>query len=346
LAVHNASTDAAPPRAGRRPTVNLILWDNGVGLTRDMHILRELWTAAGLEVTVTAKRRGTLRKWLQPLRLAARMRWQRLRGDDPQGRFDCNVMLEHLRAEYLSCARRNVLVPNPEWFGASDRAMLPHVDLVLAKTRYGQALFDALGCRTRYMSFTSADRRDRTVVRAPAFFHLAGRSEHKGTDALLQLWLRHPQWPRLTVVQHPRMAKQRLVADNIDHRVDYLSDAELRRLQNAHWFHLCPSQTEGFGHYIVEAMSVGAVTLTVDAPPMNELITADRGILVGCSGAGQQGLATKYAFDEQSMEQAIERARALDDAQCRRLGERARAWFEENDAAFRQLARGALLRPE
>ena len=41
------------------------------------------------------------------------------------------------------------------------------------------------------------------------------------------------------------------------------TDAELREIQNANLFHLCPSETEGFGHYIVEALSVGAIVLTL-----------------------------------------------------------------------------------
>ena len=49
-------------------------------------------------------------------------------------------------------------------------------------------------------------------------------------------------------------------AANIDHRIGYLDEAELKRLQNAHVFHLCPSETEGFGHYLVEAMGIGAGT--------------------------------------------------------------------------------------
>jgi hypothetical protein len=41
-------------------------------------------------------------------------------------------------------------------------------------------------------------------------------------------------------------------ACNIDYRSDYLDDVELRRLQNESLFHLCPSETEGWGHYLVE----------------------------------------------------------------------------------------------
>src|SRR6185295_13835563 len=119
----------------------------------------------------------------------------------------------------------------------------------------------------------------------------------------------------LTVVQNPRAAKPGAPAPNIRHLIDYLDDAQLKRLQNAHRFHLCPSETEGFGHYLVEAMGIGAVTLTLDAPPMNEMITPERGLRVPTARTGAQNLATTYFYDEAAMQAAIERALALDDAQ-------------------------------
>ena len=44
------------------------------------------------------------------------------------------------------------------------------------------------------------------------------------TRMVLETWARHPEWPLLTVVQHPRIADFRPAAANIVHRVDYLDD--------------------------------------------------------------------------------------------------------------------------
>lgn len=314
--------------------VNLIVWDNGFGLTRNLRLLGEALRACGHRVDVSAIRRGKLRKILQPRLVRARIAWRRLRGADVQ-RYDVNLMLEHVRPEYFPLARHNVLMPHPEWFLGSDRAAIGGVDRVFALTRHAVPIFEGLGRPVDYVGFTSEDRLDRDVPRERAFFHLAGRSQNKGTEALLALWRRHPEWPRLTVVQNPRTAKPGPAAANIDHRVDYLSDAELRRLQNAHRFHLCPSETEGFGHYLVEAMGVGAVTVTVDAPPMHEMVTPERGALVGVARTGTQNLATTYFFDDASMEAAVARLAGMDDAELDRIGAAARAWFEANDRAFR-----------
>jgi glycosyltransferase involved in cell wall biosynthesis len=159
----------------------------------------------------------------------------------------------------------------------------------------------------------------------------------------LALWRRHPEWPLLTVLQNPRTARPGASVANIDHRVGYVPDDEVRHLQNTHLFHLCPSETEGFGHYLMEAMSTAAVTITTDAAPMNELVTPDRGLLVACASHGRQNLATTCYFDESAMERAIERAITMPDEECAMLGTRARAFYERNDRDFRERLAAAVL---
>jgi glycosyltransferase involved in cell wall biosynthesis len=314
--------------------VNLIARDNGFGLSRNLHLLHEALAAADFEVTISGIRRGALRKILQPARLRARTLARRLAGRGPQ-RWDVNLMLERVRPEYLATARRNVLLPHPEWFDGRDRRWLPRLDRAFVLTRHAVPIFESLGLKTEYTGFTSEDRRDTAVPRERAFFHLAGRSANKGTDTLLATWRKHPEWPRLTVLQSPRVARRVVSAPNIDHRVDYIPDDELKRIQNAHRFHLCPSETEGFGHYLVEAMGVGAVVVTLDAPPMNEMVTPERGALIAPSRTGAQNLATTYFYDEAALERAVGRLLETPDAELERMGAAARTWFEDNDRAFR-----------
>ena len=324
------------------PSLNLIAWDNGVGLSRDLQLLSSALRNAGYEVHVSPLRRGKLRAWLRPWRMRTHLWRQHLAGGAQRSRYDANIMLEHVRAEDLHYAWRNFFIPNPEWCLPSDVALLDRVDAVLAKTRHAVDIFAARGCRTAFIGFTSEDRRNDAVPRERVFFHLAGQSRNKGTERLLALWQRHPEWPRLTVVQNPRLAKTRVVADNIDHRVDVIDEAELLRLQNASWFHLCPSETEGFGHYLVEAMGIGNVAIALDAPPMNEMVDATRGVLVAHGSSGTQHLATTYFFDEAAAEAAIEDVLARSDTELQQLGLRARAWFLHNDAEFKARLKSAL----
>jgi hypothetical protein len=313
--------------------INLIGWDNGVGLTTDLGLLGERLRQHRHRVNLSTIRRGKLRKIFRPIAVRARIAAQRLIGAEV-ARYDVNIFLEHVRPEFLPLAKSNVLIPNPEWFDKLDEGLIAAVHGVLAKTRHAEALFRARLPATQFIGFTSRDRRDEDVARRRTFFHLAGRSENKNTEPLLALWRRHPEWPTLTVVQNPRTAKPAAPVANIDHRVDYLEDAELRRLQNEHAFHICPSQTEGFGHYLMEALGIGAVTITLDAAPMNELVAADHGLLVAAKPIGTQNLSTIYTFDDADMERVIAECIAMPDARIAELSRAARAFYERNDRRF------------
>lgn len=314
-----------------RMRVNVIAWDNGVGLGRDLRLVSRHLAAAGIDSRISSYRRGKLVKWFGP-------HLMRLRGlSMVMGlvpRYDVNIYIEHIRPEFRRMARRNLLMPNPEWFDERDEHLLPMIDGVLAKTDQTEAAFARTETPVVKCGFTSEDRMDASVARVPTFFHLAGRSTAKGTRMLLTTWQRHPEWPLLTVVQNPRTAGEVVVAPNIDHRVGYIDDAELRELQNRHLFHLCPSEAEGFGHYIGEALSVGAIVLTTDGAPMNELVDHGRGILIPAAGMQPLRRGFRYRVTPEAVESAVQRALGLDEAERTAMSAAARDFFVRNDAGF------------
>jgi glycosyltransferase involved in cell wall biosynthesis len=113
-------------------------------------------------------------------------------------------------------------------------------------------------------------------------------------------------------------------------------------MQNRHLFHLCPSETEGFGHHLVEGLSCGAITLATDAPPMNEMIAPERGELVPYSRTGTQQLATTYFVEVDALESGVERMLALDEGQRVAKSAAARAWWGDNDRGFRERLAAAI----
>lgn len=330
--------------------INIVAWHNGGGLSRDIEILfdalgqRDLELHLnGLPLAAATVRRQRIAHRAANLAFAWRQR-RRLSAAP----YDINLFLEDISPAFFRFARVNAFIPNPEWFKRYQRLYLRGIDVVLCKTRGAQEVFDTLGCRTRLIGFTSADRRESTGrhIPQPGFLHIAGRSWQKGTGALIAAWLRHPEWPLLTVVQNAKTYAQARVkavaASNIRHLLQHLDDAALMALQNTYTLHLCPSEAEGFGHCIAEAMSCSAVTLTTDAPPMNELITPERGILVSYRHMKKQRVGANYYVDPIDLELKIQAMLALDEASKRTLGQRARVWFEANDLAFRTQLVGAL----
>jgi glycosyltransferase involved in cell wall biosynthesis len=319
----------APHDTGR---VRLITRDNGVGLRRDLEIVAR--ALEGAQIRSESLTFGGTRMLNNLLQAGARMKAA------ATGRIETQIFLERIYRGVLPAGQRNVLIPNPEWMLDKWLPLLPRFERVLCKTRNAERVFSQLGCNTRYIGFTSEDRFDAQVPRERAFLHVAGRSTAKGTDAVMQAWLRHPEWPRLTVVQSREVLK--VVGPNIDHRLDYLDDGQLRRLQNAHAFHLCPSEAEGFGHYLVEALSTASVVITTDGEPMNELVTPERGILLQPAGQRPMALGTRYQVDVAGIEDAVERALALTPDACAAMGAAARRFFLDNDAGFPQRLAQAL----
>jgi hypothetical protein len=315
--------------------VRIIGKANGVGLSRDISLLGSALRASGCEVEeLPCDRRERKRRrsmWTQ-----WRARLSRSRPDARHSLCDVNVMLEHVWPQFLQQAPVNVLVPNPEWFDRRDAALLHRFDRIWAKTHVTDEIFTARGCRTVRIGFDSDDRLAADIERQPLFLHLAGRSELKGTTRLLEQWQHHPEWPQLTIVQDAAAVTttHQVSAGNVVLETQFLDDAQLRTLQNSHRFHLCLSEAEGWGHYIAEAMSVGAVTLTCDAAPMNELVGAERGILLATRQAGMHNLSRVALFEPAALEAAISQTQAMPADRLDALGGAARQWFVDNKRDF------------
>jgi len=333
------------------PSVNLIAPDNGLGLSRDLRFTADALEACGCSVHFTrlgdADERVRWSLGRKGLRGHLR-RWRHAMQHREPPRFDLNIMFEHLWPAHFRLARQTIALPNTAWFDKRDLLHLHRVARVWCKTNDAVDVFRGLGKATSLVGFDSEDRFDDAIPRERTFFHLAGGSVTRGTDRLLAVWRRHPEWPTLTVLQHPNCAPVDLSASNIRHLRLFLDGtvpaqyAELSRLQNSHLFHICTSEIEGWGHYIVEALGVGAISFVVDAPPMNELVTPERGLLVRYASTGRMGQATTYQLDEQALEEAVTQALAMPEPAIATMRAGARQWFLDNSAGFIPRIRQAL----
>lgn len=313
--------------------VNIICKDTGFGLSKCFWVLHGIFLVSGFQVTSSTPRYdGDISAFIQNLCYVFASSCLPSR---QSRKYDLNLFVEDIDPGYFAQADVNCFMPNQEWFRYRWLAYLPGIDRILAKTQLAKQLFTSLNCSTDYVGFTSQDCFQADVPKDYGlFFHLAGNSPYKGTETILKLWERHPEWPTLVVVQSAKQARM-TCAPNIQHHVGYLEESILRTYQNRCGVHLCPSETEGFGHYIVEAMSCQALVVTTDAPPMNELVTAQRGLLVDYHQTQSNPLSTRYFVDPQKLEHCIQAILAMSNTQKRVLGQQARDWYEQNDQGFK-----------
>ena len=298
--------------------INIIARSNGVGLDSDVLLLTQALEKGGHQVTFShCRSRSLFKKWFSP-----------------KHQYDANLFLERVFPVWFGAAKKNLLIPNQERFPERHVDRLQNIDHILCKSNHAQEIFSKLGANSQYIGFTSKNiNLENTAPEYGKFFHLAGRSTLKGTETILKLWSKHPEWPELTIVQHKDNAPEN-VPNNVRLIAEYLPYEELIELANTHGIHLCPSQSEGWGHYIVEAMSCGAIVVTTDAPPMNELVSDDRGVLIPFHKTEPRHLGTNFFVDPDLLEEKISTLLQEEKSSKIQKSELARQWFIENDQQF------------
>jgi glycosyltransferase involved in cell wall biosynthesis len=328
---------------------NIVSWDGG-GLGTDIDVLTDALVRAGCDVRFKGRRHRRPHNRVQSLVMTAGVvmaqRWAALT-QRPQ--FDINFFIESVFPEYLPTGRVNCLFVHPEWFRDENLAHLPRLDFVLCKTPSGVEAFRGLPVTCRDLAFTSPDKRIAGFVRRGPIrcLHLSGQSAVKGTEAVVEAWSRHPEWPELTVVRRARRyggeeAPPLPPLPNVRYETDYIPENQLRQLQNECEVHVIPSQAEGYGHVIGEAMACGALVVTTDAPPMNELVKPDRGMLIRVAQSEPMRRSTRNYIDVSDLEAKLNQVFAMAPERRAELGRNARAWYEAQDLRFRTALRAFL----
>ncbi|EGZ06077.1 homebox domain-containing protein [Phytophthora sojae] len=123
------------------------------------------------------------------------------------------------------------------------------------------------------------------------FLHTPGTSIWKGTRAVLDCWTSTANLPPLDVyidesaynymMPEPYQKKLKFSRSPVNVHLGMLERSNFTKLTAEAAFLMCPSRSEGYGHYINQARASGAVVVSTNAAPMNELITSrDMGVLV------------------------------------------------------------------
>jgi len=233
------------------PTIAIVTNNNGIGLTRDAELLTAFLEQRGHSVTVV-----------------------QYDGEVPEQVFGLTIFLEVIPRNMLELAPVRWAFLNPEWCKPDIvKSAQRHIDKIFAKTHEAKRIFDEVfPGKAHYTGFLTRDQFEPIIEPKPRFLHIGGNSSFRGTQAVVDAW----KWKKdgkgidahLIVVSSALKDRPQLPMVTYHDRID---EEELKSYQNECAFHLYPSGTEGFGHAFHEAQSVGAIILTTDAPPMNEI---------------------------------------------------------------------------
>lgn len=226
---------------------------NGVGLQLDYELLRSFMEQRGHEVTGI-----------------------QYTDQSPPTGFDIAIFLETLPPHMMNIAQRNWAIPNLEWLQPDgERTIRRHMDKVFAKTQEALRILSKKFAPVYYVGFLTKDKLDTTITRKRQVLHIGGNGGFRNTRQVLEAWrsARYYQGipediPLIVVSNSTQYEHEDTPGVTFIKRA---TDEEITRLQNESMFHLYPSATEGWGHAMHEALSVGATLLTTDAPPMNEI---------------------------------------------------------------------------
>lgn len=291
--------------------INIVSTYNGYGLTQDIDLLTEELKKLGHEVEYVY-----------------------LYDFNPRPKVDINLYIQSAHFAQFPYAEKNYFIPNPEGCFHSPEE-IARFDKILCRTKEVERIFKPLNPNTEFISFTGKDYLNSSVAKDPyRCIHLAGGSIQKGTEPLAKTWVKNPQFPHLLLIRS-KGNKVYPAVPNLTLIYDYLPAEVLTNHCNAAGIHLCPSETEGFGHYIFEAFSCGSVVVTIDAPPMNEFVT-DKRCLIDVKSSKPWEYATSYFFDPKSLERVMTHLLTLSPEALSEIGKRNREFYLENDRFFKK----------
>lgn len=237
--------------------VNLIYYNNGVGLTKDAELLTEL-------LSPICK--------IQHVILPTTTHYK----------ADINIFIQNVdenSIEYVCMSDTNIMIPNIEWMSSFCLDNIHLFSNIVAKSNECFVQLSKYHKHIINTGFMSVDRFNPTIQKTKRFFHNGGKSIQKNTELVVDVFSQN-NLPITIVDSTERFLGK--TTENILYIPHFLSNEELNQLYNEHLYHICCSINEGWGHYIYESLSCKSVVLTTNSSPMNEFLTESECFLLNC----------------------------------------------------------------
>lgn len=260
--------------------------------------------------------------------------------------YDIIIFLEHIAPNICSNTSKNIFIPNCEMINKNDYNLLikKKINEIIVKTNlsYSALIKYNFNIPIKLWKWNSIDRLDSNLSKDfNNFLHLKGQSRFKNSQQLLNLWLKHPDWPILHIVSYGNpnhngfleIQKPINVCNNIILYQYKLDENELKNLMNFCGVHICPSIIEGYGHYINEARSTNSIIIVPDHEPMKSFCDSN-GFLIKINKTKKIGFSEGCEISDKELEKSIESCINTDYDTRVNLGKKSRYLFEENRKCF------------
>jgi hypothetical protein len=289
--------------------INIISNNNGYGLTQDYFFLNKM-----------------LSKTFPKKKLEIHFINFYDHKSDPS---DINIFLETVSHIHTFNSKYNILIPNQEFFYKTCIPYISEFDHILVKTQYANTIFSSFKCQNiDFLGWKSRDMYNPNIKKNyQKCLHICGRSKYKQTQLIIDNW--DESFPELVVVYNrKKIIIDCPIQDNISYIVERIKEDKLKLLMNQCGIHICTSETEGYGHYIHEGKSTGAIIVTTDANPMKSHINTDFGILIKANKKPlKKALGSKYVLDIDNLHSQLKNLFQIPNKKMKQMSKESRSSY-------------------
>ena len=231
---------------------------------------------------------------------------------------DLNLHLENIYDINMFPSKINLFMPNQELFVYKSFQLINKMNYVLCKTKVALEYFKSLKQEYNfkyvcfYTKFTTNISDDLKIKQinikknVNLFCHLAGKSPSKNTSPLIYCWIKnnfffdYDKDIELHITCYKKCFDDTMLYLKSDFKYDFKYNEVNNIINIKNMFiytkpididkykyiiqssnvAICPSYKEGYGHYINEARYFNTYIITVDMPPMNELVDSSSSYII------------------------------------------------------------------
>lgn len=239
----------------------------------------------------------------------------------------------------------NMIYINPE-LTLKDLELLKKADYILCKYPKAVEYISKIRpeCPVINTGFTSWDLSppEYRTNTSKKVIHLGGQSHRKNTKLVIETYIKYPELGEITIICRRYCAetcKDLEFAEKYPYIKVYNTLEEAGVEYSDFGIFLCPSDAEGYGHYLNEAKVFGGIVITTDSPPMNDHVKdGETGLVVktylenGADGPFHVPIAR---FHPEDLAKAIKKAKEMDMKKRKEIAWNAYLQVVENHYKFK-----------